>query len=505
MADAEQERTPGPQRGRRRDGRRPARGRPAPARPPSRRPTSCGSRPQREAEQARAAADREVQEARRTLAVEKERLAREATEHHASATAETKRLVEEAEERATAAEQRAREATAQATEPPRAGRTPSPRPLLSRARREAEQIVASARTQADSIGSTAHAEAAARAGRRSGPRSTGMSKRRDAITAQLASLRDVVAGFAATTPTTRPALDLRAPEARRPSPHGRALRPRTSQGRHPGARARPSRTTADPDEDGRGRRPRSARPPPRPALAVLHRLLRWPRLRGGGLAVPRVRAHRRRADPHRRRAVPRRGPQPRRSSGSSDAGLRRSLAVLDGDRHLPRARSRCSCGRSCRSSPTRSRRSPTTPPSGSTSCSATGRSRTSTTEFDVIDKVRDYVAGRQLRHRPLRRRPRARPARAGGAGQHLPHHRADAVLPVLPRDDQDGPLPPGPGLAPRAGQQARRPGHRERRRLRRRRVRRRALRRCLLADLPVRRRAGRVRRRAGVRGRRCST
>ena len=38
----------------------------------------------REAEQARAAADREVQEARRTLAVEKERLAREATDHHAT-------------------------------------------------------------------------------------------------------------------------------------------------------------------------------------------------------------------------------------------------------------------------------------------------------------------------------------------------------------------------------------------------------------------------------------
>ena len=56
----------------------------------------------RESEQARAAADREVQEARRTLAVEKERLAKEATDHHSNATAETKRLVDEAEERAAA-------------------------------------------------------------------------------------------------------------------------------------------------------------------------------------------------------------------------------------------------------------------------------------------------------------------------------------------------------------------------------------------------------------------
>ena len=59
---------------------------------------------QREVEQARAAADREVAEARRTLAVERERLAREATDHHATAMSETKRLVEDAEARAQAAE-----------------------------------------------------------------------------------------------------------------------------------------------------------------------------------------------------------------------------------------------------------------------------------------------------------------------------------------------------------------------------------------------------------------
>ena len=46
------------------------------------------------------------------LAVDRERLAREASEHHRPPLSETKRLVEEAEERATAAEERAREATA---------------------------------------------------------------------------------------------------------------------------------------------------------------------------------------------------------------------------------------------------------------------------------------------------------------------------------------------------------------------------------------------------------
>ncbi|MGB9011932.1 MAG: hypothetical protein WCB95_03595, partial [Aeromicrobium sp.] len=51
----------------------------------------------REVEQARAAADREVSEARRVLAVEKERLAREATEMHQSASQQTAQLVADAE------------------------------------------------------------------------------------------------------------------------------------------------------------------------------------------------------------------------------------------------------------------------------------------------------------------------------------------------------------------------------------------------------------------------
>ena len=69
----------------------------------------------RDVEQARAAADREVTEARRVLAVEKERLAREASENHASAMEQTGKLVQDAETRAKAADERARDIMAQAT------------------------------------------------------------------------------------------------------------------------------------------------------------------------------------------------------------------------------------------------------------------------------------------------------------------------------------------------------------------------------------------------------
>ena len=88
----------------------------------------------------RAAADREVQEARRALAMEKERLAKEATEHHQSALAETQRLVEEAEERARSAEERASEASKQAAET-RSSAQLEADATINRARREAEQIV----------------------------------------------------------------------------------------------------------------------------------------------------------------------------------------------------------------------------------------------------------------------------------------------------------------------------------------------------------------------------
>jgi cell division septum initiation protein DivIVA len=147
----------------------------------------------REAEQARATADREVQEAMRTLAVEKERLTREAAEHHDSAVAETQRLVAEAEERANAAEQRAHDAT-EAANAHRAQAAQEAEQLVTRSRREAEQIVSAAKKQADALRNSGHADserelAALKA------EVTRLTRRRDSITAQLSALRDVVAGF----------------------------------------------------------------------------------------------------------------------------------------------------------------------------------------------------------------------------------------------------------------------------------------------------------------------
>jgi regulator of protease activity HflC (stomatin/prohibitin superfamily) len=65
---------------------------------------------------------------------------------------------------------------------------------LSRARREAEQLVAAAHSQADSISAAGQADAE----RELAAVRTDLeqiTRRRDAISAQLASLKDVVAGF----------------------------------------------------------------------------------------------------------------------------------------------------------------------------------------------------------------------------------------------------------------------------------------------------------------------
>ena len=134
-----------------------------------------------------------MQEAKRLLAVERERLAREATEHHSSATAETRKLVEDAEARATAAEGRARDALTQAKEA-RDQSAKESEAILSRARREAEQVLAAANTQAEAVRSSGDAERAREVALLKAEVDR-LSKRRDAITAQLASLRDVVAGF----------------------------------------------------------------------------------------------------------------------------------------------------------------------------------------------------------------------------------------------------------------------------------------------------------------------
>ncbi|MEU0266060.1 hypothetical protein [Nocardioides sp. NPDC006303] len=151
---------------------------------------------QREVEKARAGADREVQEARRMLAVERERLAREAADHHDQAMAETTRIVTEGETRAADAEERARIA-AQHVADQRAELAKESEGIIARARRDAEAILSKARAEADHLASTAtveaekgHAIIKAEVDR--------LTKRRDAIAAQLSSLTDLVSGFGKT-------------------------------------------------------------------------------------------------------------------------------------------------------------------------------------------------------------------------------------------------------------------------------------------------------------------
>lgn len=156
----------------------------------------------REGEQARAVSDRETMEARRQLAVDRERLTREATDRHGAATEETNRLVAEAESRASAAEERAREAMGKATKHRQQAAAEADR-SLSRARLEAEQIVSAARKQADQIISNATANAE-RQTAVLGVELQTLQQRRDGIVAQLAQLRDLAATFGADEATSRP-------------------------------------------------------------------------------------------------------------------------------------------------------------------------------------------------------------------------------------------------------------------------------------------------------------
>ena len=161
-----------------------------------------------------------------------------------TALAETKRLVEEAE---TARRRPPRSGPArrsqQATEARGAAQTEA-ESILTRARREAEQIIAAATTQAESITSSGDSEKQRQvAALRS--EVDRLAKRRDAITAQLASLRDVVAGFGDDEET--PELRSRVPADRehsvargetvRPRPNGRGRRPGRDRGHGRGRRA----------------------------------------------------------------------------------------------------------------------------------------------------------------------------------------------------------------------------------------------------------------------------
>lgn len=148
----------------------------------------------REAEQLRAAADRETMEAGRMLAVEKERLTKEAADRHSTAVAETDLLVTEAESRANGAEARAREAIAASTKHRQQATTESER-TLARSRREAEQIVTAARKQAQQIVANAQADAD-RQQAATVHDLEALQARRDGIVAQLGQLQDVLRSFA---------------------------------------------------------------------------------------------------------------------------------------------------------------------------------------------------------------------------------------------------------------------------------------------------------------------
>jgi hypothetical protein len=159
----------------------------------------------REVEQARAAADREVTEARRVLAVEKERLAREASENHASAMEQTGKLVKDAETRAHAADERARDIMAQAAKARDAASAEAAR-LLENAKTEASQQVSSANAEAQKIRATATTDAE-RQTRSLRAEVEELQRKRDGIMAQMGQLRDIVSTFAPDAKVEAPAAD----------------------------------------------------------------------------------------------------------------------------------------------------------------------------------------------------------------------------------------------------------------------------------------------------------
>jgi len=149
---------------------------------------------EREVEQARAAADREVTEARRVLAVEKERLAREANDAHGAAVAQTGQLVADAEARAAAADDRAREAIAQATSARESASADAAR-MLEDAETHAKSILAQVKAEADLHRATA-AKDLEHQTRSLRTELADLQERRAAILAQLGQIRDIVGGFA---------------------------------------------------------------------------------------------------------------------------------------------------------------------------------------------------------------------------------------------------------------------------------------------------------------------
>ena len=151
----------------------------------------------REVEQARAAADREVTEARRVLAVEKERLAREAFDNHTSATEQTSKLVADAESRAAAADERARSIMTQATKAREVAAAEAAR-LLEGAKAEASTLVSGAGAEAQHIrvSATTDVERQTRVLRSEVEE---LERKREGIMLQMGQLRDIVSTFAPST------------------------------------------------------------------------------------------------------------------------------------------------------------------------------------------------------------------------------------------------------------------------------------------------------------------
>ena len=89
---------------------------------------------------------------------------------------------------------------------------------------------------------------------------------------------------------------------------------------------------------------------------------------------------------------------------------------------------------------------------GSTSCSATSRSRSLDDEYQIIDKVQDYVTDGDFVSTLFGGALGFGLAVLGALFNALHRPRADALLPLLARDHQDRALPARPGLAPRPGQ-----------------------------------------------------
>ena len=283
---------------------RPARGRPAPAGRRAGGQRRCAPAPGARPSRPGAAADREVQEARRALAVEKERLTREAAEHHTNAVAETQRWSSRPRSAPTPPSSGpARPSTSRRRQRQQAAEEAER--LLTRARREAEQIVVLRADAGRALhrrrpgGGRAPARRAARRGRpaHQAPRLDRRPARRPARRRGRLRRRRRPAG----RPRPRP-------------PHARRGRRQGSRPQPTKCRRRPVTGRGEPSETGAAAGLRRARRPAATRSPYGFRLRCFGRRRRRCRALARRAAALGRLDPRARGggAVPRRGPEPGR-------------------------------------------------------------------------------------------------------------------------------------------------------------------------------------------------